>query len=64
MKWIAGKGGQTILRDGTSFEYAIGVGAQANAKLEPLANLGAPLVEPASLDSKRVTELMTAANLL
>jgi iron(III) transport system substrate-binding protein len=64
VKWIAGKGGQAILRDGTSFEYAIGVGAEANPKLEPLANLGAPRVEPATLDSKRVTELMTAANLL
>ena len=61
VKWIAGKGGQTILRDGTSFEYAIGVGAEANPKLEPLANLGAPRVEPATLDSKRVTELMNAA---
>ena len=64
MRWIAGKGGQTILRDGTSFEYAIGVGAAANQKLEPPANLGAPRVEPATLDSRRVTELMNAANLL
>src|SRR6185503_19681811 len=30
--WIAGKGGQAILRDGDSYEYAIGVGAEANPK--------------------------------
>jgi iron(III) transport system substrate-binding protein len=64
VKWIVGKGGQTILRDGDSYEYAIGVGAQANPKLEPLAKLQAPKVEPATLDSKRVTALMNAANLL
>ncbi|MFO1184398.1 MAG: iron ABC transporter substrate-binding protein [Bauldia sp.] len=62
--WIAGKGGQAILRDGDSFEYAIGIGADANPKLEPLAKLGAPRVEPATLDSAKVTALMTAAGLL
>jgi iron(III) transport system substrate-binding protein len=64
VRWIVGKGGQTILRDGDSFEYAIGLGAEANPKLEPLAQLGAPKIEPSALDSKKVTELMTAANLL
>jgi iron(III) transport system substrate-binding protein len=64
VKWIAGKGGQAVLRDGNSYEYAIGVGAASNAKLEPLADLQAPDVEPATLDSKKVTELMTAAGLL
>jgi iron(III) transport system substrate-binding protein len=64
VKWIAGKGGQAVLRDGNSYEYAIGVGAASNAKLEPLADLQAPDVEPATLDSKKVTELLTAAGLL
>jgi iron(III) transport system substrate-binding protein len=64
VKWIAGKDGQTVLRDGDSFEYAVGNGADSNAKLEPLANLQAPKVEPATLDSKKVTELMIAAGLL
>lgn len=62
--WIAGKGGQAILREGNSFEYAIAVGADAHPKLEPVAKLGAPKVEPAQLDSAKVTALMTAAGLL
>ena len=64
LKWIAGEGGQAVLRDGTSFEYAVGTGAASNAALPPLDTLGAPKVDPASLDSKKVTELMTAAGLI
>ncbi|MBO0664509.1 iron ABC transporter substrate-binding protein [Jiella sp. MQZ9-1] len=64
IKWIAGKGGQAVLRDGSSFEYAIGKGAQANPKLVPMKDLDAPKVVPSELDSKKVTELMTEAGLL
>ncbi|MCX5493715.1 iron ABC transporter substrate-binding protein [Kaistia dalseonensis] len=64
VKWIAGKGGQDILKTGTSFEYAVGKGADSNPKLVPLADLQAPKVEPSTLDSKKVTDLMTAAGIL
>lgn len=64
LKWIAGPGGQKVLREGTSFEYAIGVGEAANAALTPLADLEAPVLDPTKLDSAKVTELMTAAGLL
>ncbi len=64
LKWITGKGGQTILKTGTSYEYAVGVGAASNPKLVPLAELGAPKVDPSKLNSKQVTELMTQAGLL
>ncbi len=64
LKWIAGKGGQAVLRDGTSYEYTVGKGEAANAKLVPLADLQAPKVDPAKLNSKKVTDLMTAAGLL
>ena len=64
LKWITGKGGQDILRTGTSFEYAVGIGAQSNPKLVPLADLQAPNIDPAKLNSKKVTELMTQAGLL
>lgn len=64
VKWMSGKHGQAVLRDGDSFEYAIGNGEASNAKLEPIAKLDAPKVEPSQLDSKKVTELMTAAGLL
>lgn len=64
VKWMSGRHGQAVLRDGDSFEYAIATGAESNPKLEPIAKLQAPKVEPSKLDSKKVTELMTAAGLL
>jgi len=64
LKWITGKGGQDILRDGTSFEYAVGNGAVSNPKLVPLADLQAPPIEPSTLNSKAVSDLMMAAGLL
>ena len=64
LKWISGKGGQDILRTGDSFEYAVGVGAQSNRNLVPLAELQAPKVEPSKLNSRKVSELMTQAGLL
>lgn len=62
--WLTGKGGQDILKTGDSFEYAVGNGAQSNPKLVPLADLGAPKVNAAKLDNRKVIELMTAAGLL
>ena len=64
MKWITGKGGQEILRTGNSFEYAVGQGAASHRSLVPLADLNAPKVEPAKLNSKKVSDLMTQAGLL
>ncbi len=64
LKWVTGKGGQEILKTGTSFEYAVGKDAQSNPKLVPLADLQAPKVDPAPLNSKKVIDLMTAAGLL
>ncbi|HTO32481.1 MAG TPA: iron ABC transporter substrate-binding protein [Pararhizobium sp.] len=64
LAWVTGKGGQGILRDGTSFEYAVGNGEASNASLVPLADLHYPKVDPATLNSAKVTDLMTAAGLL
>lgn len=64
LKWVTGKGGQAVLRDGNSFEYAVGKDEASNAALVPLADLKAPKVEPSKLNSKKVTDLMTAAGLL
>ena len=64
VQWLAGKGGQEILRTGDAYEYAVGVGAQSHRKLVPLAELQAPKVEPSRLNSKKVTELMIQAGLL
>ena len=64
LKWIVGKSGQDVLRTGDSFEYAVGTGVPSNAALVPLADLQAPTVDPAKLNSKKVTDLMTQAGLL
>jgi iron(III) transport system substrate-binding protein len=64
LKWVAGKGGQDVLKNGTSYEYAVGVGVQSNPKLVPLKDLQAPKVEPSKLNGRAVTDMMTAAGLL
>ncbi|TPM37899.1 iron ABC transporter substrate-binding protein [Mesorhizobium sp. B2-3-4] len=64
LKWVTAKGGQDVLKNGTSFEYAVGKDAQSNSKLVPLPDLQAPKVDAATLNSKKVTDLMTAAGLL
>ena len=64
VSWVAGKGGQDVLKTGDSYEYAVGIGAQSNSRLVPLAELQAPLVEPTKLNSKKVSDLMTQAGLL
>jgi iron(III) transport system substrate-binding protein len=64
LKFITGKKGQEVLKNGTSFEYAIASGVPANDKLVPIKELAAPTVDPAKLNSKKVTELMTEAGLL
>ncbi|AYW54262.1 iron ABC transporter substrate-binding protein [Raoultella ornithinolytica] len=64
IKWITGKQGQDELRTNNAFEYAVGVDAASNPKLMPLKELDAPKVEPSSLNSKKVIELMTQAGLL
>ena len=64
LAWITGKGGQGILRDGTSFEYAVGNGEASNKALPALSDLQYPKVDPATLNSAKVTDLMTDAGLL
>lgn len=64
IKWITGKTGQDILRTNNAFEYAVGVNAASNEKLVPLNKLDAPKVEPSTLNSKKVTDLMTQAGIL
>ncbi|HDR2756794.1 iron ABC transporter substrate-binding protein [Enterobacter mori] len=64
IKYISGKEGQESLRTNNAFEYAVGVNAASNPKLVPLKDLDAPKVEPSTLNSKKVIELMTQAGLL
>ena len=64
IKYITGKEGQESLRTNNAVEYAVGVNAASNPKLVPLKDLDAPKVEPSTLNSKKVIELMTQAGLL
>lgn len=61
---ITSAAGQQVLRDGTSFEYPVASGVAANAALKPLADLGAPTVDPATLNGPDVAALMQQAGLL
>ena len=64
LAFITGKAGQDILRTGTSFEYPVAKGVSANPALPSLTSLDAPTIDPANLNSKDVTDLMTQAGLL
>jgi iron(III) transport system substrate-binding protein len=64
LKFITGKQGQEILKNGTSFEYPVGSQVVANEALVPIKDLEAPTVDPAKLNSTQVTDLMTKAGLL
>ncbi|BCH14487.1 iron ABC transporter substrate-binding protein [Mesorhizobium sp. L-2-11] len=64
LKWVTGKAGQDVVKTGNSFEYAVGKGAESNPALVPLADLQAPKVDATTLNSRKVTDLMTAAGLL
>ncbi|NGP16481.1 extracellular solute-binding protein [Devosia aurantiaca] len=63
LRFITTKG-QDVLRDGSSYEYAIGVDHESNAALPPLNDLGAPQIDPTRLDTVKAAELMTEAGLL
>ena len=64
LKFITGVDGQTILQTGDSFEYAIASDVAANPALVPLVELEAPVIDPSTLDSTVVTDLMTKAGIL
>jgi iron(III) transport system substrate-binding protein len=64
IKFITGKSGQEVLENGTSFEYPVASGVPANSALPPLDSLQAPAVDPSTLNSAQVTDLMTKAGLL
>ena len=64
LKWVTGKQGQAVLRDGTSFEYAVGKDDASNSRLTPIVDLQAPAVDPAKLNNKKVTDMMTEAGII
>lgn len=64
LRFITSAKGQDVLRDGTSFEYAVGVDHASNPALPPLDSLDAPKLDPSQLDTAGAARLMTEAGLL
>lgn len=64
LAYITGPDGQRVLVDSNSMEYAVGTGIDSAAALPPLDTLQAPPVDPFTLDSEKVTQLMTDVSIL
>jgi iron(III) transport system substrate-binding protein len=64
LAFITGKAGQDVLRTGTSFEYTVASGVAANQALPALDTLDGPTVDPSTLNSTEVVDLMTKAGLI
>jgi iron(III) transport system substrate-binding protein len=64
VRYLTSKPGQEALSATTALEYSVASDVPANPKLPPLASLGAPNVQIADLDGRKVVELMQQAGLL
>ncbi|RIQ21629.1 iron ABC transporter substrate-binding protein [Jiangella rhizosphaerae] len=64
LAFLTGTTGQEILGTGYSMEYPVASGVPANPALPTLESLQAPAVDPSTLNSVEVTDLMTDAGLL
>ncbi|RFA06469.1 iron ABC transporter substrate-binding protein [Subtercola boreus] len=64
LAFITGAAGQTILQTGASYEYPVASDVTPNPALPPLDTLDAPTIDPSTLNSTEVTDLMTQAGLI
>ena len=64
LAYVTSEAGQKVLVDSQSMEYAVGTGVQSAPQLPPLNTLQAPPVDPFTLNSDKVTTLMTDAGIL
>ncbi|MEV7620546.1 iron ABC transporter substrate-binding protein [Microbacterium sp. NPDC089321] len=64
LAWLVGEKGQRILGEGYSYEYPVATGVPARSPLPALDSLGAPDIDPSTLNGPSVVELMTEAGLL
>lgn len=64
LAYITSKAGQDVLRTGTSFEYPVASNVSPNPALPTLESLQAPGIDPSTLNSAKVTDLMTQAGLI
>lgn len=64
LAFVTGASGQEVLAKSDAMEYAVGGGVASNPALPPLAELGAPAIDPAKLNGPKVVDLMTGAGIL
>lgn len=64
LAYMTGADGQKLLADSTALEYTVGAGVAANAKLTPLAELGAPTVDLNALNGPKIVAEMQRVGLL
>jgi iron(III) transport system substrate-binding protein len=62
--YLTAKAAQEKLAESSALEYAVGNGVASAEALPPLAELGAPDVDPGALNAPLVTELMQEVGLL
>jgi len=64
LQFITSPGGQRVLVESRSMEYAVGTGVASDPALPPLESLEAPPVDPFTLNSEKVVQMMTSAGIL
>ncbi|WP_343035850.1 extracellular solute-binding protein [Isoptericola sediminis] len=64
LAYVTSPEGQQVLVDSGSMEYAVGAGVESDPALPTLDELDAPPVDPFTLNSDTVMELMTDASIL
>ncbi len=62
--YLTAEAAQEKLAESSALEYAVGTGVASAEALPPLESLGAPAVDPGSLNAPQVTELMQEVGLL
>ncbi|MGH3675258.1 MAG: iron ABC transporter substrate-binding protein [Mycobacterium sp.] len=64
IRFITSRAGQEVLEKGTSFEYPVASSVSANPALPPFDELQAPNVDLSTLQTQKVSDMMTQAGLL
>lgn len=64
LAFITSPEGQRVLVESQSMEYAVGTGVASDPALPPLTSLEAPPVDPFTLNSEKVIQMMTDTGIL
>jgi iron(III) transport system substrate-binding protein len=64
VRYLNGPEGQRVLANSTALEYTVNPAVPSNARLRPIPELGAPPIDPNSLDGPRTVQMMQQAGLL